>query len=340
MYRGLRFGPIPIHQLVENDVDRVIQHAAFIISLTPEGPMFFVNPDPRLNVLAVIGPGIGTPLKRFFERALLLEVGLGVSRPYHESNIRRKAKKGGPKSIPERRKWFHLTVEQYTQVAPIIFSCLQEITNQKVANWKCNHEHPFFIPTSRHYFSRRQKTLFTEDGYKPWPRGTRFAVSLEDRFLLSDIYWAEKHNPDLRRRLKGLAKFIDLRLNFSGAKKTKSRPRKEFRELKRFVQIAGMLEKRNLPARHIVDLLDFLPLKNGHSRSLYYYEISHLLGYTGEELREEKFVHQALTNPRHRLSGVDLRITTGLSRRDHIVFEIFTNLPVGEEITANAPIPK
>lgn len=340
MRQTFRFGPIPLHQLVENDVNRVIRHASMIISLTPEGSMSFINPDPRLNVLAVIGPGIGTPLKRFFERALLLEMGLGVSRPYHESKTGKRVKQEGPKGIPERRKWFHLTAEQYTQVASIIFSCLQEITNQKVANWKCNHENPFFIPTSHHYFSRHQKTLFTEEGYKPWPRGTRFAVSLEDRFLLSDIYWAEKHNPDLRRRLKGLAKFIDLRLNFSGTKKTKSRPRKEFRELKRFVQVAGMLEKRNLPARHIVDLLDFLPLKNGHSRSLYYYEISNLLGYTGEELREEKFVHQVLANPRQRLNGIKLRITTGLSCRDHIVFEISTNLPAGEEIPLSAPIPK
>jgi len=340
MRQNFRFGPIPLHQLVENDVNRVIQYASIVVFLSPEGPMSFINPDPRLNVFAVIGPGTGTPLKRFFKRALLLEVGIGVSRPYHESNTGRKAKKGVPKSIPRRRKWFHLTTEQYVQVAPIIFPHLQEITNQKVANWKCNHEKPFFIPTSRHYFSRRQKTLFTEEGHKTWPRGTRFAVSLEDRFLLSDIYWAEKHNPDLRRRLKGLAKFIDLRLNFSGTKKPKSRPRKEFRELKRFVQVAGILEKRNLPARHIVDLLDFLPLKNGRSRSLYYHEISNLLGYTGEELREEKFVRQVLANPRQRLNSIELRITTGLSCRDHIVFEISTNLPVGEEISLAAPIPK
>ncbi len=336
-----KIGPIPLEQLVKDDVNRVIQHASIIISLTPEGPMIFANPKPTLNVLAVIGPGIGTPFKRFFERALLLEVGIGVGRPYHEAKSSiEKTSSGKPKSIPKRRKWFRLTEQQYIQVASWIFPCLQEITNQKVANWKCNHESPFFIPTSRHYFSRHQKTLFIEEGYKSWPRGTRFAVSLEDRFLLSDIYWAEKHNPDLRRRLKGLAKFIDLRLNFSGAKKTKSRPRKEFRELKRFVQVAGILEKRNLPVRHIVDLLDFLPLKNGRSRSLYYYEISHLLGYTGEEFREEKFVHQALANPSQRLNGIKLRITTGLSCRDHIVFEISTNLPVGEEMPLPAPVPK
>jgi len=310
-------------------VNRVIQYAAFIISLTPEGPTFFTNPKPSLNVLAVIGPGTGTPLKRFYKRALLLEVGLGTGRPYHEAKSPfEKTPSGKPKNIPKRHKWFHLTAEQYIQIAPIIFSRLQEITDQKVANWKCNHENPFFIPITRHYFSRRKKTLFIENSYKPCQRGARFAVSLEDRFLLSDIYWAEKHNPDLRRRLKGLANFIDLRLNFSSsAKKTKGPPRKEFRTLKRFIQVAEMLAKRNLPARHIVDLLDFLPLKNDGSRSAYYYEISRLLGYAGEELREEKFIRQVLANPHLRLNGIKLRITTGLSHRDHIVFEISASLP-------------
>ena len=355
-----KIGPIPLEQLVKNDVNRVIQHASIIISLTPEGPMIFANPNPALNVLAVIGPGTGTPFKRFFERALLLEVGIGVGRPYHQAKSSIKKTSGGkPKSIPKRRKWFHLTEQQYIQVAPWIFPTLQDLTNEKVARWEFNHNKPFRIKAKRSHFMRSSKAFVSKIACLDAPRCARFSVSLEDRFFLPDIYWAEKQNKNVRLYLKGLAKKIDLRLNFNNYTRRKSsqKQRKELSETERFKQIAmvineerekrgsvkdrkdkAMVREEKLPPRYIVDLLDYLPCPNGASRSKYHYAIADLFGYAGVELREEKFVRQVLPNPKERLGNVQIRITSGLSHRDHIVFEITHNLT--EEIYLAAPVPK
>lgn len=357
-----KFSSVELKRIVENDVNRIIQHAQIVISLTPERPMVFVNPKPALNVLAVIGPEKGAPLSpaanRFFPSAVLLEIGLGRGRPYHKTkNYQKLNSTGNPTAILKRRKWFHLTEQQYIQAAPWIFSALQDLTNEKVARWECNHNNPYRIASERQHFVRRSKAFISKIIYLDALRGARFSVSLEDRFLLSDVYWAEKQNKDVRLYLESLAKKIDLRLNFNNyARKPSQKPRKELSTTERFKQIAAIINEERkkrgsvkdrkdktkvrdekLPSRYIVDLLDYLPRRDGESRSKYYYAIAEALGYTGEELREEKFVRQVLPDPQERLNDIQLRITTGLSNRDHIVFEVVSNLSA-EEIAADASV--
>jgi len=272
------------------------------------------NPDGRLGVIAIIGPGEFQG--KMYGEAVLCEVGIGESRPYHAAKKPLSAMKGGEaRSIAARRKWFSLTVSQYLAIAPILFLVFQKLTNEKVKNWEHGFfsDDPFLIPTAYNRFSRHQKKFFSVSNYRPQACGTRFSVSLEDGFLVEDVYWGELNNYSTLHRLRGLARFLDVFTSWNNGHKRKTLRISKGKE-ERIWKSLGPLSSKS---PHLVpELLRYLP-----KHKLAFSYISNLVG-GAHETAERKLASLALANPETRLNGISIRITTGISKRDHIVFEV------------------
>jgi len=312
--RGISPGEIPL--LVARDVETVKREAKIIIRISrTRMENVWRNPDGRLGVIAIIGPGEFQG--KTYDKAILCEVGIGVSRPYHEAGKPLNSLRNGETAKIQRRwKWFSLTEEQYLAVSPILFLVFQKLTNEKVATWKKGFfsDDPFLIPTARNYFSRHQKKVFSVNSRKPQPSGTRFAVSLNNLLLARDIFWAEFNNSFTVYRLKGLARFLDLYLSWLNGNKYPIMKVSKVRERNIWKSLGPLSSK----SPHLVpELLAYLP-----KRRLAFSYISDLVGNSGETF-ERKLANSALPNPEARLNGISIRITTGISsKRDHIVFEV------------------
>ncbi|MFH0852190.1 MAG: hypothetical protein V1845_01100 [bacterium] len=355
---GISPAEIPI--LIAKDVERVKQFAAVVIDISHPG--ITVNPTPGLGVLAVIGPGEFQSKK--YEEAVLCEIGLGESRPYHRAlmpkSIRRERpiknenrkryrrewfiliseylvnnfgaalKNNGIKhrAIERRREWFSMTDQQYMVASPIIFDMLQIFTDIAVKLRKkgAYSENPFLVPTERNYYSRKHKTVFSSVSYKPALNGARFVVSLVDRNLLNDVFFAELElNDRLQNHLRGLMRFSDLYLDIY--KKSFSR---SFQNLNRVGFIGRTRSFRKLPKYLKIEMLNrYLPKGNHNPLWKNYVD---LFGWNGEPTKERKLANLVLPKPKKRIGDVQLRITTGLSdkksrdrsgrQKDHIVFEV------------------
>ncbi len=326
--RGIKPEEIPV--LVARDVEMVKREAKIVINISSLNIQ--ENSRPGLGIIAVIGPGEFQG--RHFEETVLCEIGLGQSRPYHE------ARKPEEKTfIQYRRKWFSLSEEQYLIIAPQIFRLLQELTDKRVNNWKCGpkSENPFRIRVPRNFWYRHGKTLFQNSSWKPALRGARFAVSLADKWLFNDIFWAELNiNFCLKRHLIGFARFIDLYLSVYKKNLRKNDLSRRFLKLKKVQEINTIIHSSSLSKSPylLIELLGHLPGRENNR--LWPYISSQLIPWDGRETRERIIASRVLPDPELRLGKIQLRIETGLDgrnkyqrmpkKRDHIVFEVYPKL--------------
>ncbi len=201
-------------ELVQGDVERVKTEA--IAWINASSLELTASPNPRLPIVAIIGPGAAgasAPPKirgMAYSEAVLCEVGIGKGRPYVGTNVQHAVRTPeGKKWVAKRRKWFFLTEEQYRAVAPALFAFLQRRVDEKTAAWKFGPHRPFryHIEEVRwkirtHDFQQRVRTRV--------PRyGMYFTVSAVDELLARDIYCAELTcNPHLKRTMAGLANYM------------------------------------------------------------------------------------------------------------------------------------
>jgi hypothetical protein len=270
-------------------------------------------------VLAVIGSGEAFGEK--FDKAVLCEIGLSRSRPYNEA--KGLGGKAGELNIPPRKKCFYLSREQYIAVAPTIFRCLQKLTNERVLRWQTgpHNNNPFLIPAPRHFFAKRHKKLFIRETFRSFPIGTRYAVSLQDEYLLSDIFWGEINlNANLKWQLRGLGRFIDKRLSLYRGGGYKGR--KSFFALMGVKDIERTLGENKYLKRHLLVEMMKKYLPKGRKNE-FWEGLCNLIGWDGEDVKEHKLANSVYPNPELRLNGLQLRVTTGLDvGKNHIVFEV------------------
>ena len=319
--------PHRIPELVHSDVEHVLKEARIVLTIRGNAIIQTRNPAGGLGIIAVLGPGDFNG--QHFNQALLCEIGLVKSRPYHRAN-RPATKNSQGQYLSKRRKWFSLNKSQYLLAAPIIFSLLRQLTNKAVSQRKANIDNPFYLPTSRHYFSRYHNTLFKSVSFQPQLQGSRFSICLEDEFFVRDIYWADLNNPATKNRLKGMAKFIDLYLS-----SYKKGFRRRFLKLKKVKKVQMFLYRRGQsiywPRHHEIEMLSHLP--SGKRNPLWSHLTSDLIHWDGEKTRERCLAEAAPANPESRLGQIRLIVTTSLNGqnkyrivpkfRDHIVFEVF-----------------
>jgi len=310
---------------IARDVANVIKNATAVIIISPDNKSleFIQNENPRLGVLAIVGPAQGFGKK--FNKALLAEIGIGPSRPYHAAKglNRQSYSKSG---LPKRGKWFNLSTEQYKLIASFVFDFIIKTAQQKIARWKSG---PYFwLLSQRNYWSQRQKKIFRAEVWREWPKGTRFSFSKKDRLFIADIFWAELNlNKQLIYELSNLARFIDKRLVcYKNAQYYKGV--RSFEKLKgaRDVEEAAY----RFPPYLKKELLNYLPRgKNNY----FYHALQDLFGLSGNGFPEHTFAKEAekLSNPKERLGNIQLKVTTGLQKnRDYIVVEVFP--PIESEI--------
>lgn len=316
-----------ISRLAAKDVEIVKKWGRVILEISPDETKIEIseNPNPRLNILVVIGPSEG--FGRKWDKVLLLEIGISRTRPYHEA--RGLNRKNEESSIPERRKWFSLSPYQYQLVGPIVFKIIERLAFERVRNWKRGpfSKYPFKLRTPHRYWSRRQKKLFESDGsnrlYREQPKGARFTASLKDEFLIRDICWAELNlNLRLKRHIKGLVNFIDLRLNWY---KHSYRYKRPFLQLKGAKEVQSILQKSSLSRHLIFEAICRLRDEKRNQFSPYLFD---MVGWRGRGIEEKKLslLAESLpdSHPRQRLEGIQLMITTDLGeKKDYIVFEVF-----------------
>jgi len=343
-WRRYRVWPEMARELVARDVTRVKRHALGLCLLDgfEDGlePEFIPCDEPRLNVLAVIGPARKGGFR--FEEALLLELGLHRTRPYRkaegaaltkqELRLRRKNRNRfrSGRHVPMRRKWFTLTKQQYLAVAPHLFRFLQEHVDERVGRWEITQKfEPFWRKVPRYIVGRHGQIHYTEIAAHH-ERGIRFSVSTADRSLISDIYWAELWwNARLMYQLLGLARFISLCLRDHRYTRLPGDGFLGFWQLPAIERVRAALKRAmqrrgagRLPRYLLAEMIRrFLPPDSRRFRDV----LAQMIGWNGKETWEYKTAARALPNPESRIGYIRIRVIA--RRRRYIVFEVFSRLP-------------
>lgn len=303
----------------EKDVKVIKKEARIVLRILSDNKVEIVeNKNWRMNLLAVTGYSWG--FGKGWDEALLLEIGISRSRPYKPME-RLNKKQGESKEIPQRKKYFSLSLYQYKLVAPIIFAKIEGIAYDRVVSWKRSDFSglPFKIKKRRLYYSRKYRKVFEPRPYfQPVKTGPRFSVSPRDDFLIRDIYWR-----DMQLNSKGLLNFIDMRVK----DQTKYyKGRKSFLKLKDIQKIKSDLQSSLLPRYIIIEVIRCL---KEEKRNLFWPYFVEMINWDGAETKERKLARLAESGiadsePKRRLGGIKLRVTTGLDRgKDHIVFEVY-----------------
>lgn len=292
------------------DAKTALNHAAVVVYLTENGPVVVRNETPRLQVIAVIGPGFYSRLKLHLPEAVLLEIGIGTTYPYHETKNPKAlwcenqwcAEKSKRFRVRARQRYARISSEQYLQVAPILFAEMQRIVNQRIASReKRNHLNPPYKPVTRIIHSRRKNTLFRWATKITAHPGSRFSVSVSDEHVLSDIYWLEQQADEVYRgRTKGLAHRIAKRLLPYAKNGIKWKPEK----LKGFQDIDAMIENSALPAYKRAEVLRLIEEAPAGKKVYQYFrdELENRLNGNGGVPEEIRLIRQILPQPEERLA--------------------------------------
>jgi len=317
---------------IGSDLLTVKENALGLIIISPDNKSFELvrNKNGRLGVLAIIGPS--RAFGQDFQESLLAEIGIGSTRPYHEAlGLNRQPDQS---NVHRRGKYFHLTASQYRLVAPTIYDFIIQMSQETVARWKS----PDFtlLVVTRRSWSHKHKTTFEKRSWQPISKGTRFSVSREDILLLRDIYWAELNlNPVIIHKLSGIARFIDKRTDFY-TRYGHYKGKRPFEKMKVRNDIEESITdpKGDFPSYIKEEILKRLPRGR---KTMFYKEIRVLFGLNGLSTPEQQLARQAieLGDPRQRLGGIQLVVTTGLDginirgktkeinrAKDYIVLEV------------------
>ncbi|NOY35725.1 MAG: hypothetical protein GXP44_02305 [bacterium] len=306
--------PEIVRKYVSSDVALVKKSARVLVLIKYNGEIAVFNQEKwKLNVVAVVGPGTINGSEMFFQEAVLLEIGIGPTRPYHDSRVAGWLRK--------RRKWFFVSQEQYRLLRPIILKIIKDIATEKISDWK---NLTWTIPETKNHYSRKRKKFFQDSiRWRKYPTGTRFSVSKKDDLFLADIYaFDAENNPLVRKQLEGLAKFIDLCLG--GYCKERYTPRQMNRILSsshgRAAAVATVLEQRRLFSHHYHWILNSGLVRK---KELFLQIAEHLGLATEERIHKAGYLMGLPVTGNGGLYGLQIRtIRPNFKRRDFVVFEV------------------
>lgn len=307
--------------LIERDVILTRRHAKMVLTVKEKTVKIEKNAAGRLGVIAVIGPGSSDELRNSFNEAVLLEVGIGKSRPYHEA--RGLNRKSGESNIPKRLKECWLTKEQYIVVAPFIFKTILELAKDKVEGWRSSH-HSFWTPDRR--YSKKKKKFHCYWNFCDWPRGMRFSVSCLDSLILADVLFAERHvNRYISSKIGRHARLISLVFSDLYDRKISSVHPDLVCDLKE-----GMEKVPSHIRRYI---LDQVPER---VREYWADDLAQIFKVPINGKHQEADLIESLKftgGSRSCINNMQLRVTTGIDAgKDHVTFEVF---PYTENIYVN-----
>lgn len=320
--RGIN--PQKIPYFIKKDAESVEKKARIVLKISPDERTIEIseNKNPRLNVIAVVGPSNG--FGRSWDKVLLAEVGISQTRPYHEAKgINRAADQS---NVCQRRKWFSLSPYQYQLVAPIIFRRMEKISIDRISSWKSGGpSNRFLVPSTIHWWSKGREKMKENNYVTEAAVGVRFTICLKDEFFVRDVCWAEFNlNERLKIYIEGLAKFIGLRLSYYNSRRN-YKGKKRFDDLLGAKQVEKRLKECYL-SRFPHLLIEVARWLRYSKRGKQFWQwVAEKINWDGKETRERQMASMAteLPNPRERLGSIQLVITTGFEReKGYIVFEV------------------
>ncbi len=285
-------------------LERVEKEARVILELLPNGEILKKrNPNGKINVLAVIGPGL-EPLNGCppMEQVLLAEVGFYRTKPYNRV-----------RSVPYRPKQFVLAPEQYELVGTHIWAELVERVEKAVEGWEYS---TFNLPVRRDWLKITTREIETSFPRRSFVRGLSFSLDQRDKRLFQDLCWAEFHlNPQTKKMINWLAKFIEGALS----KNKKFLTPQQFQRLKGYQVIQQLLAGRNFPPHLLPDVLMSSPVGKKHPH-IHNLAESDLFSWDLSPTEAMKMRQASLPGQKERLRGVQARIRS--FRENYVVFEI------------------
>jgi len=313
---------------VQRDVKFVENEAKIVLTISGNEIVYSSNPDGLLWIIAVIGPGHFE--QRFFGKALLCEIGMWETRPYHKGEIIRKGKRI---NLPRRLKLFELDKEQYLLVAPKIFSLLQEITDEKVSKRQRGPSDPFLIKAPNLFYFAKNCAFANSTSMKPRPQTIRFSASKKDRYLTQDIFCSElRLNEQLHYQLSGMTAIVNKALA-----RHKIWTSSHIEKLKVVKEIRAMLSSYRTVPKYLLPEMMKKDVPNDYKKIPHWSGIvSDIIKWDGERTEEGKLADGALPDVQARIGSAQIRITIGLdginifalrppkrnTQKDYIVFEI------------------
>lgn len=169
-------------KLVKSDAACVERHARYLFIVDEEGsPLaLYWRENAPLNIVAVIGPAVWNG--HAFSTSLLLEIGLGRARPYHDALAPPGYLPLG-RAISKRRNYGFLGPDRFSALRPYLLDLLANHAEDVVSRWK--HK-TWNIPSyrSRVVKTGRIKEVVTRQKEVSHRRGARVSVSCQDTDLL------------------------------------------------------------------------------------------------------------------------------------------------------------
>lgn len=301
---------------IDRDVVLVRREARYVITLVGEDESVRHNPNGNLNVVAIIGPGEYKGVS--YPKALLMEAGIGKTRPYHRARPREDVG-----NISYRMPLCGVDAVTYTRISDVLFDLLQRITNERVGAYKWGPHHPFLLRIKPKRFTPTTG-LQTTVAFKEKLRGCRFSFAKRDSWALADIYWLQ-----LNRMNGKIAKWITKTLRLHEANADLSRTKSGRWLGEQFQKACPLVGQGHLQPYVLIDALRRLPKGRQYP---HYSQLCQLISTVAPDWRggltsEQVLATKTASNPGRRLAGICLRDTSGLDRRydhkDHVTFELF-----------------
>lgn len=282
MTRAYNWRPVAAAKRAAYDVERLRRYAAYVIEVSADqARLVKQDPGAPLTVVAVIGPAQYED--RRIAEAPLCEVGLFRGKPYRGALLGRKGF-SGPDRIKRRHKVFCLSEAQYRAVAPIIFSLVQERTDEQVSRREFGPHNPRMISLPGSWWSQRHgNEVMTTTVKRFVPPGVRFSVSTRDSLLAADIYHAAAQNKETRQQMAALESLFTKMIYFGRTTPDMHRPlHRPFNRRKAAQNIRAVAETTWWDRReqHWLWTVFLGRLKPRSGRSLYFFrsEFAKLLG--------------------------------------------------------------
>lgn len=295
---------------------RVKREARLIFNITPDGEILReTNPEGRLNVLAVVGPGI-KPLNGCLpvKEAVLLELGFRKARPYQKT-----------RQVKRRMKQFVLSPEQYLLVAESVWRELEERVEEAVREWKCP---TFTLSTRRQFYRRSRREVVSNTRQKSCIRGLRFSLDTRDELFFSDLCWAERHLCEqVRDELDWLTRLVDSCFSNNRAPLPPSR----FKKLNGYKTLCEVFARREIPDHLLPEILMGLPNWQHHPH-IYNLAESGIFQWDFDPNEMMKAREVALPGQRDRLRNVQVRIRNHDPSKGQVISEFFPSKKLLSEL--------
>jgi len=236
---------------LDGDISLIKSHARFIIYVDDEGfPLRMLEREEgyKLDVLAIIGSAEVEDM--YFPEVILLEIGMGKTKPYHDAKVPKNLHKEGETTwIHKRQKMASLSQKQLSNLWPYLENILVGKAIKQMSGWK---SHTRVLPNSLVRISHGNRGIHIKDTFREVKSGVRFSVSFADmemiKVVLSShlIYMKET----MRKLSYSLNRFLQRYKNSSySSKELNLFTKSEHGGVKAIVQYCD-----NIPALHIAKM--------------------------------------------------------------------------------------